>query len=488
MVRLTGADLVRIRSKIQSVVHDHRLPGISVGVVSGGELVYSEGFGLADIESGRPNEPAMRQRIGSITKTMVGLCTMSLVEEGKLSLEDKVTERLPDIRFNGPSENLAIKHLVTHTSGLGEAPNLVDLKDQWSSLWSATPDVPPVTQAYPDGLTIECEPGNKWAYANHGFALLGEIVARAEGKSIEKVLDDRIFGPLDMDDSDCHDEPHPDLTTPYHRAPGHDELDILDLTHSAPASEMTADGINIRGKHAYVRPRAAGGVESTIPDMAKYAAALLAKGKGIVSPNAFNVMTKPQFTVDERLGALGVTFFLRERFGRRTFGHGGGITGGWNTHLTVFPDDDLAVIVHLNLRYDDGFPLVDSRIVQAVLDAPTPTYDVSGIDPEIMKTAPGVYEPTPGHLTNFRVVRTTGRLQITARDGGLFLESRRGQWRSGYYMARVRAEDPTLFALNTGAPEPPLVSLACDRDGNVTAVRIARQVDMKRNDDLKPWV
>lgn len=487
MVKLTGADLGRIRSKIQSVVDDHRLPGISVGVVSEGELVFSEGFGLADIESGRPNEPAMRQRIGSITKTMVGLCTMSLVQEGKLLLEDKVAERLPDISFHGPSENLAIRHLVTHTSGLGEAPNLVDLKDSWSSLWSATPDVPPTTQAYPDGLTVECEPGTKWAYANHGFALLGEIVARVEGKAIEKVLDDRIFGPLGMDDTDCFDQPHPDLTTPYHRAASQDDLDLMELTQSDTPTESTADGINIRGKHAYVRPRAAGTVESTIPDMAKYAIALLARGNGIVSPDTFEVMTSLQFTVDERLGGMGVTFFLRERFGKRTFGHGGGITGGWNTQLTVFPDDDLAVIVHLNLRYDEGFSLVDSQIVQAVLDAPTPTYDAGGIDPEIMKTAPGVYEPSPGHLTNFRVVRGTGRLQITARDDGLFLQSRRGQWRSGHYMVRVRAEDQTLFALDTGDPEPPLVSLACESDGKVTGVKIDRQVLMIRNDDLKPW-
>ncbi len=114
MVKLTGAEFRRVRSKIQTVVDDHRLPGISVGVVSSDALVFSEGFGLADIESGRPNEPAMRQRIGSITKTMVGLCAMSLVEEGKLSLEDKVAGH-PVPRVLGKSGDRAPRHAHQRT-------------------------------------------------------------------------------------------------------------------------------------------------------------------------------------------------------------------------------------------------------------------------------------------------------------------------------------------------------------------------------------
>ena len=80
MVILTGADLGRIRSKIRSLVVSHTVPVITVGVVSSCELVFSEDFCFADIESGRPNEPVLRQRTGSITKTMVGLHAMSLEE------------------------------------------------------------------------------------------------------------------------------------------------------------------------------------------------------------------------------------------------------------------------------------------------------------------------------------------------------------------------------------------------------------------------
>ena len=71
MAKLTGADPGRMRSEIRFLTDDHRLPGISTGVVSSGELMFSEGFGLADIESVRPKEPVMRQRFGSIKRTIV---------------------------------------------------------------------------------------------------------------------------------------------------------------------------------------------------------------------------------------------------------------------------------------------------------------------------------------------------------------------------------------------------------------------------------
>ncbi|MCI0439572.1 MAG: beta-lactamase family protein [Chloroflexi bacterium] len=486
MAKIGKADIERIRSTASRLVEEHHLPGLAVGVVSGEELAFAEGFGYADIESGRPQSPELRQRIGSITKTMVGLCVMALADDGKLTIEDRVEDWLPDVKFSGPAESLALKHLMTHTGGIGEAPNVEDLQDYWSSLWAKSADVPSFSEAYAKGFVIETPPGAKWAYANHGFALLGEIISRIEGKPIEAVLKERIFEPLGMANTDCFDQPHPNLTTGYHRAPGHDELEVMDITLKDAPEETTVDGYNIRGEHAYVRPRAAGAVESSVLDMARYTAALLRKGRGVVRPETFELMTRPHWSLDERLSSMGLTFFLRERFGRRSFGHGGGITGGWNTQLTVFPDDDLAVIVHLNMNYAE-MGLVDSKIAQAALNAPDVKPADAPVDAAILASAPGVYQPTPGHKTNFRIVRGMGRVQITARDGRLFLRTRRGPWREGARMARVNAADPTLFALDTGEPEPPLVALALDGSGAVSAVRIERQAHLVRNEGLKPW-
>ena len=403
MKKISERDVERIRQTTEALVDKYHLPGIAVGVVSGDELVYAGGFGFADIESGRRQDPSFRQRIGSITKTMVGLCTMALVDEGRLSLDDRVVDRLPDMTFNGPPESLTIRHLLTHTGGIGEAPTMDEFTDPGIALWSDGPDIPGVPEAYPRGIALEVPPGTKWAYANHGFVLLGDIVARAEGIPIEEVLRRRVFEPLGMSDTDCLDSPHVALTTGYHRPPGPDERELLKRAGRDIPDEETVDGHNIRGRYQYVRGRAAGAVQSTIADMARYASALLRRGGGIVQPATFDTMIAPQWCPDDRLTSMGLTFFRQRRFGRRTFHHGGGVQGGWNTMLTVLPGDDLALLVHSNLTFDK-FDQVDGRLLQAVLDAPEAPVTIAPVEPRILASAPGVYEAPPGRLTNFRIM------------------------------------------------------------------------------------
>ena len=488
MSTFSGQDLDRIRSTASELVEEYRMPGMALGVVSGQDLVLAEGYGYADIESRRPQAPTLRHRIGSVTKIMVGLCVMALVDEGRLSLEDRVTEKLPDIRLHGPAGSLTIRHLLTHTGGIGDAPTMDDYLDPWPLLFSDSPEIRAVPEAYSKGITIEVEPGTKWSYANHGFALLGEIVARAEGAPIEDVLQKRVFEPLGMTSTDCLDRPHPDLTTGYHLAPQHDDLELNDLLAKDSPREKPVDGHNIRGRHQYVVPRAAGAVESTVEDMARFASALLNKGAGMVRPSTFDTMTSAQWCPDDRLFSLGLVFMRQRRFGRATFGHYGTIFGGWQTAFTVFPDHDMAVIVFSNRAVDPDFLRIESRIVQAVLDAPDQVPTGGPTSPQLLDSAAGVYEFTPGHLTNFRNVRAIGRVQITVRDGELWLRSRRGPWSEGL---RMVADASGLFTLDTGDPEPPHVSLVLPRwkdgHGRVAELRFDRLVHMVKTDRLSPW-
>ena len=486
MTTFTAADMNRVRATAASLVDEYRLPGMSIGVVSSDGILYAEGFGYAEIESSRPQGPRLRQRIGSITKTMVGLCAMALVEEGKLRLGERVVDRLPDINFTGPADTVHVRHLMTHTNGIGEAPRMDQYLDTGAALWSNSVAPVPVTEAYADGIHIEVPAGTKWSYANHAFALLGEIVARIEDERIEEVLRKRIFDPLAMTSTDCYDLMHPDLTVGYHRAPSHDELDVMDVLGNVPPQEPTVDGCNIRGEYVYVGPRAAGAVQSTIHDMAKYASTLLQKSAGIVSPETFNLMTSPQWCPDDRLMSLGLTFMRDEQFGLRSIGHGGGVSGGWNTHIDVFPSEDLAVLTHLNISFDKSEEIF-SRVIQAVLNAPAADLSECRTDPAILEAAPGVYEPPEGFLTSYRTIRSAGRLQITARDGELYLRSRRGPWREGFRLAQPDPGDPAFFVLDTGAPDPPRLVFVHDERGVPTTIHMNRMTFV-RNDNLTPWV
>jgi CubicO group peptidase (beta-lactamase class C family) len=375
MARFGPPDADRLRATAQALVEEHRLPGLGVGVVSGGELAFAEGFGHADIETARPQDPALRQRIGSITKTMTALCVMALVDEGRLSLDDSVVRLLPDVTFHGPAGALTVRHLLSHTGGIGEAPNPADLPRFDAFLFSSERDTRRVPASFPDGITIETAPGSKWAYANHGYALLGELIMRLEDAPLKEVLERRIFEPLGMANTDCLDQPHPDLTTGYHRAPSPDEVAMRRRAGLEVPEEEPVDGLNIRGEpYLYLvghSRRASGAVQSTVHDMARYASALLRKSRGIVRPETFDLMVTPHWQPDRRLAGIGLSFFLQRVFGRRSISHGGGVAGGWNTFLDVYPDEDVAVLTHLNLGYD-RFDEITRDVARAALGASDP--------------------------------------------------------------------------------------------------------------------
>jgi CubicO group peptidase (beta-lactamase class C family) len=481
----TPADAERLRTAARETLAEFHLPGVAIGVVAGQDLVFAEAFGFADIESGRPQNPALRQRIGSITKTMVSLCAMALVDEGRLSLSERLTDHIPELAFHGDGSGVTVRHLLTHTAGIGEVAMPDDVHDTVASLWSDAPDHD-VLGLFPKGLTIDVEPGTKWSYANLGFALLGEIVSRIEGAPIAEVVQRRVFAPLGMANSDLLDLPRPDLTTGYHRAPGEDERELMARVGDVPPDEPTVDGHNIRGRFQHVRGGgAAGAVQSTVPDMARYAAALLRGGGGIVRPETFAAMIAPQWEPDARLESWGLGFQRFERFGRRVFGHGGGVLGGWNSMLHVLPEEDLALIIHCNAYAYEGFAKLESRLLAVLLDGKGPQL-AGTLAPEVLAAAPGVYEAIPGRLTNFRVNGGMGRLLIKAEGGGLRLYSRRGPWKSGVAMHPADPADPGFFHLADDALEPSRLSLLVG-DGQVMGLRCDRLVEMARTDQVPAW-
>jgi hypothetical protein len=222
--------------------------------------------------------------------------------------------------------------------------------------------------------------------------------------------------------------------------------------------------------------------------MARYASALVRRGAGIVRPDTFDRMVTDQWRPDPRLPGWGLSFAVRNYCGHAGFSHGGSAFGGWNSYMAVFPREGRALLVHVNLMYDQFDPVIVPRIIQAFWGAPDFTPPEAPVDPRILATAAGVYEaPIPGPLTNFRVMTNVGRVMVAARDGGLVLTSRRGPWKAGVPMAPASPSEPDLFALLTGEPQPPLITVLRDTSGSVTGLRFPQLVDMHRNRSIEPW-
>jgi CubicO group peptidase (beta-lactamase class C family) len=447
-------NLQRVTETAERLVAQRNLPGLVVGVANSQGGVLSEGFGFADVEAGRPQSPTTRHRIGSVTKAMTALCVMALVDERRLSLDDRVVDLLPELDVRGYGQELLVHHLLAHVGGVGglPTPELMPRADEIMS--SRQRYSAPLTEWCPNGIEIEVPPGTKWAYANHGYGLLAEIVVKVENAPINEVMRARIFEPLGMDHSDVLDHRHSGLSRGYLRPPG-------DHRSNVPLQEF----LHIRGDSF----RGAGAGQSTMTDMIQFASALLRSGDGIVRADTYRLMTEPHWCPDPRLASQAFAFRRLHRFGRLAIAHGGGIQG-WATMLTVLPADDLALVTFINLASTD-LSLVDSALLQALLDEPLPARADTLTDSSILQAAPGTYQCTPGTLTNLRVIADQGRVFIERHERDLYLRSQRGQWREGVRMKPVHDEDPTFFYLDSNDIEATQVVLVQANNGSIRAIR-----------------
>ena len=477
----------RLSETAQRLMEEHHLPGLALGAVIGGEPAWQGAWGWANIAAKEPMTPGHRQRIGSITKTTLGLNIMALADEGRISLDSRIRDLLPDFTFHGPADDLTVHRLLTHTGGIGEAPNRDDLSQAFDKLFGESDPDTPLAELYADGITIEVEPGTKWAYTNHGYVLLGEIISRLEGVPLPESLHRRVFNPLGMRNTDLNDVPHPNLSRGYSQADTPEARRMIDLFGIQLESDSPEDEHNLAGK--YVRlwgNGGAGGVQSTVPDMLTYASALLHGANGIVRPETFAQMTSPQWQPDPRLDGWGFAFGVSRPYGHRRFGHGGTMFGGWNSTLSVFPDLDAALIIHVNLWSNDYNTVILPPLTQAFLGEPDPEPAYSTIDPRILDTAPGVYElasNTP--LTDFRTRFVPGRVLVSAANGGLTIRGQRGPWSEGVPLIAADPAQPDLLLVTKGAATEKVVVLF--EGDEVSGLRFQTLFELRRNPEAQPW-
>ncbi|MDX1494052.1 MAG: serine hydrolase domain-containing protein, partial [Longimicrobiales bacterium] len=192
-------DLERLNVVADSVAHDHLArnvtPGVTIAVARDGEIVFQEGYGLADVENGVAARPETVYRIGSITKQFTAAGIMQLVEDGSLSLDDPITDYLPGYDTQG--HPVTVRHLLNHTSGIksytGMGPTFweqarLDLSDQeLVEVFSHEP--------------FDFEPGENYLYNNSAYFLLGMILGEVTGTPYARWVEESVFEPLGMKSS-----------------------------------------------------------------------------------------------------------------------------------------------------------------------------------------------------------------------------------------------------------------------------------------------
>src|SRR6185436_13682312 len=186
-------------AKIQellSLAHKYRQFNGSVLVAENGKVVYKGAYGLANMEWDIPNTPDTKFRLGSITKQFTATVILQLVEQGKIKLDAKLTDYLPEYRKD-TGDKVTIHNLLTHTSGI---PSYTSLPGFFQNVSRNPFTVDDFIKKYASG-ELEFEPGTKFVYDNSGYFLLGAIIEKVTGKPYEQVLKENIFDPLGMKNS-----------------------------------------------------------------------------------------------------------------------------------------------------------------------------------------------------------------------------------------------------------------------------------------------
>lgn len=301
---------------INGEMQSHRIPGASLIVVHTNQIVKRGVYGLANLELKVPVIPETAFEIGSLSKQFTAACILLLQQDGKLSVEDKISKYLHHLP--GAWQNITIRHLLTHTSGIKTYTAL----DGFELRRHLTQD------QFIDALAshpLDFEPGQSFKYCNSGYNLLGFIIENVSGRDYWNFLSERILHPLGMDATTNR---LPALIIP-NRAAGYEQSNHVWINRDYDLTDVFS----------------AGALISTAPDLARWNASLDAG-------TLLNAATRQQMWAPTRLnnGSLaqyGFGWRIEEFEGRRNFGHGGS-TSGFSASLQRFPDEQLAVILLTN--------------------------------------------------------------------------------------------------------------------------------------------
>jgi D-alanyl-D-alanine carboxypeptidase len=303
--------------RIRSLMAERHIPGAAVAVVQKGKVVRIKGYGVATLEFNVPVTTETVFEIGSVSKQMTAAGIMLLVQDGKVSLDEKISRYLP----NTPEawSNVTVRHLLTHTSGIKSYSSL----DGFALSERMTiNDFIKKLSPHP----LEFTPGEKNIYSNSGFNLLAYIIETQSGEKYMDFMRERIFVPLGMTKTGDRD---PQFVIPL-RASGYEWRQDRYTGRDGNLTDLMG----------------AGSIVSTINDMTKWEAAL--RGEKLLNAQSKKEIWS-QFTfTNGKPSVYGLGWRISDVRGNKLIGHTGQ-TAGFGAAIFRYVDSDVTVIALTNL-------------------------------------------------------------------------------------------------------------------------------------------
>ena len=317
--------------RIDALLNQYAAQGLLNGAVliaRGDEVLYSKGFGMAHMEWEVANTPDTRFRIASITKQFTAALILQLVEEGKIHLEGKLADYVPDYPAEH-GERVTIHQVLSHTSGIKGYTTVGKFREKSRDPYTPKEFLEEFIQE-----ELEFEPGSEWGYSNSGYFILGVVIEEITGSSYDEALQTRLLDPLGL------------KNTGYE--------------HFHEVTKKRATGYQARTigyrRAVYIDtsiPYAAGMMYSTVGDLHKWTRALHA-AKPFKNKETLRKMITPHMKNNGYGLALG-----ERTFGEQTaaFISCGGSINGFISQLTYFPESELTVAVLDNTHSRLGGPV-----------------------------------------------------------------------------------------------------------------------------------
>jgi CubicO group peptidase (beta-lactamase class C family) len=316
--------------------------------VKSGEIVHEKGYGLANIQHGVPVTSGTLFHIGSVTKSVTALAVLHLHDRGLISIDDPIAAYLPDVAHG---DEITIRHLLSHTAGVAGRE---------------------------DGA-LEFAPGEKMAYSNHGYQLLGQLIQKVSGESYADYLSASIFEPLGMQH-----------TGPVYHAP---------ITKGLASGYLVSESggyINAGCDDLAVTTFSAGGLYSSARDLYLLDRALTTGA--LLKPETAEQAFSPTKLNDGKESPYGLGWMVGSHRGLREIGHGGDVDG-FNCWLSRYPEQECTVIVLSNVGMRPPGPLPTARrlayqiagIYLGDVMTPEERQEVVAVDPAVLDTYVGHY-------------------------------------------------------------------------------------------------
>jgi len=335
-IKLTASVKKQIDTYIKTEMKVEQIPGLSYAVVSHGKIIDSGAYGFASVELRAPVTFNTLFNIGSIGKTFTSTAIMLLQKDGKLSINDPISKYLDSLPANW--SKITIKHLLTHTSGIKDYahdfPGYPFIEKDRKQEITEAQFIHMATS-----LPLNFEPGDRWAYSNSNFVLLGFIIHKLAGKPIGDFMRERIFVPAGMKQTRYTDVR--DIIP--NRAAGY----LLDEDDS----NKLINGIYVSNFFSKMGDM---GILTSATDLARWC---VAQDKATILDNQTLQMLWTPAKLNSGLEAMGIVgvnygmgWLIADHRGAKEIGHNGSFINGYTATLSRFPEKKLDVVVVTNLN------------------------------------------------------------------------------------------------------------------------------------------